>query len=214
MDAEILLRQRLVKETGQRRSRQTPAHRRWAHRLSYGRHAGPAPGNHRAASVLVILARGPQHWFIPLIVRPSTMRAHAGQVALPGGSRQADENACQCAMRETTEELGVDPSSYRIVGALSPVYIYVSNFLVEPWLAIAERGLQLHPNPDEVAEVLEFPCADLSQAELRGEHTIVRFGVDFVTPHLQWAGRRIWGATSSILGEVQELLSAVDWPQS
>ncbi|MFM7843297.1 MAG: NUDIX hydrolase [Planctomycetota bacterium] len=214
MDAEFLLRQRLAAGTGPGWSQGAPAHRHWAHRLSYGRHAGPAPWNHRAASVMVILARSPRHWFIPLIVRPSTMRAHAGQVALPGGSRQANENACQCAIRETSEEIGVDSTRYRIVGPLSPVYIYVSNFLVEPWLAIADEGLQFQPNPDEVSEILEFPCAELSNPKLRGEHTINRFGVDFLTPHLRWAERRIWGATSSILGEVQELLSTVNWPLS
>lgn len=213
-EAEQRIRAYLQRTDRRGPARVVAAHRRWAHRLSYGRHAGPAAWNHRSAAVMVILSRGEHGWFIPLIVRPTTMRAHAGQVAFPGGSRHVDETAYECAVRETREELGVEPNCYRVLGPLSPISIYVSNFLVEPWLAVAESGLALDPNPAEVAEVLEFPAAQLTDPSCYGEHRIERFGVDFQTPHLGYQNWRIWGATCSILGELRDLLDEVDWPRS
>src|SRR2546421_6106023 len=83
-----------------------PAQRVMAHRLAYGRHHGPVPDNARRAAVLLALHLTPAGWSLPAILRPETMKAHAGQISLPGGLIESDETAVQTALREFEEELG------------------------------------------------------------------------------------------------------------
>ena len=74
------------------------AQRAMAHRLAYGRHHGPAPDGARRAAVVVALERREGGWFIPAILRPETMKMHAGQVSLPGGLIEADETVAQAGL--------------------------------------------------------------------------------------------------------------------
>src|SRR2546421_5104540 len=91
------------------------AQRVMAHRLAYGRHHGPVPDDARRAAVLLALHRTPAGWSIPAILRPETMKAHAGQVSLPGGLVEANETLVQAALREVGEELGA-PTALLQVG--------------------------------------------------------------------------------------------------
>src|SRR3954463_13904941 len=91
------------------------AQRVMAHRLAYGRHHGPIPDDARRAAVLLALHRAAAGWTIPAILRPETMKAHAGQVSLPGGLIEVDETIAQTALREFEEELGAAASELRII---------------------------------------------------------------------------------------------------
>ncbi|HEX5102431.1 MAG TPA: CoA pyrophosphatase, partial [Pirellulaceae bacterium] len=146
------------------------AQRVMAHRLAYGRHHGPIPEGARRAAVLLALHQSPAGWSVPAVLRPPTMRSHAGQVSLPGGSTDADETAVQTALREMEEELGVPASELTVIGQLTPVYVYVSGFEISPVLAVAKEPLAYRPNPHEVAAVLELPLAQLCDPACRGEH--------------------------------------------
>ncbi|MDX1944553.1 MAG: CoA pyrophosphatase [Pirellulaceae bacterium] len=181
------------------------AQRAMAPELAYGRHGGPVPREARRAAVLLALNRTPDGWAIPAILRPVTMRAHAGQVSLPGGMREAGETAPEAALREFAEELGAATEGLEIVGALSPVFVFVSSFEVTPLVAIAHHPLALAPSPAEVAEVVWLPVARLVDPGCRGSHWIRRGELVFRAPHLAIGGREIWGATSLILAEFAAL---------
>ncbi|MEE2938046.1 MAG: NUDIX domain-containing protein, partial [Planctomycetota bacterium] len=64
---------------------------------------------------------------IPLTLRPKSLQHHAGQVCLPGGRLEGDENPSQAALREFEEELGVRPQVTCHCGELSALYVYASN---------------------------------------------------------------------------------------
>lgn len=184
------------------------ARRRCAPELSYGRHFGPPPYDARPAAVLALFYRRAGEWRLPLMLRPDHMLSHAAQVSLPGGRMEDQETPDACAVREFVEELGADPFGVRLIGRLSPVYIFGTNYRVTPCLAIAEGELMFRPNPEEVAELLEMPLAQLARGERRGEHRRSRYGIDYAAPHWDVAGQRVWGATCVILDELARRLAA------
>lgn len=187
------------------------AQRTMAHGLAYGRHHGPVPGDARQAAVLLALHRPNGGWSIPAILRPATMTSHAGQVSLPGGIVEVGETPTQAALREFEEELGVATQELKVVGQLSPVYVFVSGFAVTPVVAISPIPLQFRPNPEEVETVLELPLEALFEPAYRGKHKIERGGMSFSVPHFAIGGKQVWGATSLILAEFAALF-ATDLP--
>jgi len=186
------------------------AQRVMGHRLAYGRHHGPVPDDARRAAVLLALDRAAAGWSIPAILRPETLKAHAGQVSLPGGLVESDETVVQTALREFEEELGAVTSAMRVVGQLSPVYVFVSGFEVTPVVAVSEQPLKFRPNEHEVAAVLELPLAELIDPARRGRHEMERRGVRFSAPHFASAGQRVWGATSLMLAEFAGLFDILN----
>lgn len=183
------------------------AQRQMAHRLAYGRHHGPVPDDSRRAAVLLALHPTPLGWSMPAILRPDTMKSHAGQISLPGGLVETDETVAQTALREFEEELGATAADLRVLGRLTPIYVFVSGFEVTPLVAISTRPLTFSPNPHEVAAVVELPLTELCDPTYRGRHEINRCGLRFTVPHFAIANRQVWGATSLILAEFIALLS-------
>jgi 8-oxo-dGTP pyrophosphatase MutT (NUDIX family) len=182
--------------------------------LSYGRHFGPPPADARPATVLVLFYPIAGHWHLPLTVRPATMVVHAGQISLPGGRVEADETSQQAVLRELEEELGVRGADVELLGRMSPLYLFASNFQVMPWVAWCARRPQLTPATGEVAEVLELPLEHLLLPASRGAHTRRHRGVTLSAPHFQWGRHRIWGATAMILGELVALVERSSQPGS
>ena len=143
--------------------------------------------------------------------RPDYIGPHSGQVALPGGRREGDETLLQTALRETEEELGVDPASLVVLGALSPLYVRASNHLVYPFVATTAQRPVFRPCEREVAEVIEVALTRLRDHRYRGLEVVrfEQFGRVRV-PYFALPGTRIWGATGMILGEFLTVLELLD----
>ena len=183
------------------------AHRLFAPELAYGRHSGPPSHNCRQAAVLVLVYPYEQQWFIPTMVRSHEMKEHAGQIALPGGTIDAGETPEETALREFEEELGGSRKEIEVLGPLTSLYVFNSNFAVSPVLGVCTSRLAFQPSTDEVAELVEIPLGALMAAENHGSHTIHRRGLKFRAPHIQIGKHRVWGATCMILAEVMALLA-------
>jgi 8-oxo-dGTP pyrophosphatase MutT (NUDIX family) len=186
------------------------AQRRFEPALCYGRHFGPPTTRARAASVLVLLYPHEGDWRLPLTVRPATLVAHAGQISLPGGSVDPGETGPQAALRELEEELGVSRAEIELLGGLSPLYVFVSEFLVTPWVAVARERPAWAPSPFEVAELLELPLAHLLDPANQGRHARRQRGVELSAPHFLYGRHRIWGATSMILAELAAIIKEME----
>jgi len=166
-----------------------------------GRHYVPSP-TARVAAVLVLLYLHEGEWYLPLTLRPETLPDHPGQISLPGGSVEATESLQQAALRELDEELGVPAEGIELVGLLSPLYVFGSNFLVNPLVGVLAGRPAWVPSPSEVAEVIELPLKHLLDASQHGTHTRLFDGATRSVPHIAWQEHRVWGATSMILGEL------------
>lgn len=199
----------LVERLHERLRRPLPdctARRRFEPELSYGRHFGPVRHDARRAVVVILLHRAADAWQLPLILRPSTMSHHAGQISLPGGSIDPGESPQEAVLRELEEELGVPASQVELLGFLSPLQLFVSNFTVAPYVAAATGEIGFRINPAEVRELLLLPVAELVDPKNHSRHQRVQRGIVFDAPHIALGRRRIWGATAIILGELIALL--------
>lgn len=184
------------------------AHAAFAPELSYGRHQIPPLATARQAAVLILLYRADRGWQVALTRRPDSLARHAGQISFPGGAVDAAETIEEAALRELQEELGVGREGLRMLGRLSPVYVFGSNFHVTPCLAMARQRPHFRLNRAEVANLLEPAIVDLLDPQNLGRHRIWRGAISFETPHFAIAGERVWGATSMILAEFLSVLGS------
>ena len=178
------------------------AQSRFAPELSYGRHRGPIAFNAQHAAVLALLYPTEDGWCIPLTLRPEHLPSHASQICFPGGMSENGETSEQTALREFEEELGVAADNVQLIGSLSPIYVFNSNFWVTPLVGVAHAAPQFTPNPSEVAEVVVLSVDTLMNEASYGEHTIDQRSIRFRAPHITCGTHRIWGATSMIFGEL------------
>jgi 8-oxo-dGTP pyrophosphatase MutT (NUDIX family) len=185
----------------------SPVHRHLASELAYGRHFGPPAWNARQASVLILLYPHERKWRVLLTERPEHMIDHAGQISLPGGTNECGESPEQCAVREYTEELGTGSAGLQLVGRLSPLYVFASNFWVIPCVAVVSERPAFHPNEREVARLIELPLERLWDPQGRSTHVIERRGIRFRARDIVCGEDRVWGATGMILAELAQVTS-------
>jgi 8-oxo-dGTP pyrophosphatase MutT (NUDIX family) len=82
--------------------------------------------------------------------RAASLRAHSGQWALPGGRLDPGETLEEAALRELSEEVGLDLPPSEILGVLDD-YPTRSGYVITPVVAWLQDASALRPNPDEVA---------------------------------------------------------------
>jgi 8-oxo-dGTP pyrophosphatase MutT (NUDIX family) len=159
---------------------------------------------HAAGLLLFVPADGDAR--IVLTERAHTLDRHRGQISLPGGVIEANETVEHAALREAQEEIGIDPSTVEIAGALTPVDIPVSGFRLHPVLATMKAAPQYMPAGDEVARVLEVDVNELMIAERIVWRSLDREGRRIDFPAFAVHGVEIWGATAMVLAELLALL--------
>ena len=160
----------------------------------------------RKAGVLILLYPKDGRLRVLLTRRTERVLHHRGQISLPGGEQHPGESIEATALRETSEELGLDLGAVRVLGRLTPLYIPPSNYCVYPIVAHIASPLAFCPQPDEVAEVIEPPVDHLADpANIRRE-TWRYGGEDHEVPFYEFEGHKIWGATAMVLAEFLALL--------
>ncbi len=166
-------------------------------------HTGPP----RAAAVLILLYAQERRLFLPLTLRTETVRSHKGQISLPGGATEPeDDSLWATALREAQEEVGLTDAEP--LGALTPLYIAASHFLVHPFVGRLAGMPIWAPRADEVAQVITLPLDVLLDDDARREETWLLRGRPTRVPFYSWEGHIVWGATAMILAELEALLRA------
>jgi 8-oxo-dGTP pyrophosphatase MutT (NUDIX family) len=161
---------------------------------------GRSPEPRLASTLLLVYPGSDGHLRIPLTVRNAGLPAHPGEVSLPGGAVDPDDPSREAtALREAEEEVGIDPRTVRVHGALDDIWIPVSNFEIRPFVATSAARPELRPHTEEVTEIVELPVAVLLDPALVAEEEIAVRGLILRAAVYRHAGHRIWGATARTL---------------
>lgn len=160
------------------------------------------------AAVLIGLVSRPEGTHVLLTRRTDSLSNHAGQVSFPGGRIDpSDRSALHAALRETWEEVAIEPDTVDPIGFLDP-YVTTTGFHVLPLVARLRPDYHAIPNPLEVADAFEVPLAPL----LRGHQLMSHSGILKGRSRSYWEYRvgphRIWGATAAMLVNLGRRLGA------
>ena len=158
------------------------------------------------AAVLVPIVVHPPGLTVLFTQRTPHLRSHSGQVAFPGGRAEpGDASLERTALRETEEEIGLDPAAVEILARL-PDYRTRTGYVVTPVVGLLTAPLVLKPDPREVAEVFEVPLEFLLDERNRQRRTREFQGQQVGYYVFEYERRVIWGATAGMLVNLNRML--------
>lgn len=166
--------------------------------------------------MLVPLWRDPQGVWRLVVVRRSQGGVHSGQLAFPGGARDArDASLVDTALREAHEEIGLPAHAARVLAELPVVETRVSSFVITPFVAVVERPDEWRLDAREIAEVLEPELGLLLAPDARAHaHDLLPPGWEAVRlPYYPVGTHRLWGASERILHPLLARIAAGEWPE-
>lgn len=147
-----------------------------------------------------------------LTQRTAHLSTHSGQVAFPGGKvDETDRDVVDTALRESQEEVGLEPDQVQVLGTISD-YVTGTAFVVTPVVGLVNPRHTLTPNPHEVASVFEVPLAFLMNPAYHRRHALEAEGRRrewFSMPYQDGDEQRfIWGATAGMIRNFYRFLMA------
>lgn len=156
------------------------------------------------AAVLIAITDRPEPGIL-FLHRPSNMRAHAGQIAFPGGRIDPGETAVEAALREAWEELGIRPEDVRVIGT-GDVYRTGSGYEITPVIGVVPADLPIVPNPAEVSQWFEAPLDFVLDPVNETPRMVEYQGRTISLVEVIWQGHAIWGVTGAILHNLAKRL--------
>ena len=161
----------------------------------------------KPAAVLVPLIERAQGMTVLLTRRTESLSSHSGQISFPGGRvEQSDAAPVHTALRESEEEIGLEPARVEILGRLAN-YVVGTGYRITPVVGFVEAQQQFVRDEREVAEIFEVPLELVMEPDnYHREHMRIK-NVDRSYYVLPYGEYRIWGATASILANLRDTLS-------
>jgi 8-oxo-dGTP pyrophosphatase MutT (NUDIX family) len=158
------------------------------------------------AAVLVPIYEKDGQYHILFIKRTEWVEKHKGEISFPGGTYEArDKTLLDTALRESAEEINLNPDDVEVLGELNNVSSVKTNYAITPFLAFIPWPYDFKVDGHETEEIFEAPIATLmnigrSRQELRGSEKVTVYQYDY-------QGRIIWGATARILAEFLDIFA-------
>lgn len=158
------------------------------------------------AAILMPMYEKAEGYYIILTKRTEGVSYHKGQISFPGGGHQAGDKTFRAtALRESWEEIGLNPNDVEILGELDDTET-ITNFVISPFVAAIPYPYEFNPNPQEVEEIIEVPIAALLDKSNFKEEQKYRDGKLVYEYSFEYSGWVIWGATARILKQLLEVV--------
>lgn len=167
--------------------------------------------NPKQAAVLMLFYPKREQTYLALILRNTYNGVHSSQIAFPGGKVEAsDADFSATALRETHEEIGVNPAQINLIRPFTQIYIPPSNFMVYPFMGYSTTELVFALQEEEVAGLVELSLADfLDDRFIENKIMKTSYADAFEVPGFQVAEHFVWGATAMMLSELKETIKMV-----
>jgi 8-oxo-dGTP pyrophosphatase MutT (NUDIX family) len=146
-----------------------------------------------------------------LILRNTYPGVHSNQIGFPGGKAEnMDKDLLATALRETHEEVGVNPNDIQIIRSLSEIYIPPSNFEVRPYIGLYDKRKPFVKQEKEIEELVEVPLIDfMDDSKMTTQILSTSYAKNIEVPAFKLMGYTVWGATAMMLSEIKELFKQV-----
>jgi 8-oxo-dGTP pyrophosphatase MutT (NUDIX family) len=159
----------------------------------------------RQASILVPLYVDAGELWTLLTRRSESVPTHRGQIAFPGGGHETGEDPWSAALRESAEEIGLEPKSVLRLGELDEVAT-PTGFRIVPCVGAIPATFSALANPGEIDEVFAAPVSALANPRMV-EDREVRINGQRRTLRIYHVGRHlVWGVTARIVQNLLERL--------
>ena len=166
--------------------------------------------NSTPAAVLILLYLEDNEIHFFLTKRSNELEHHKGQISLPGGTQEENEKLTHTALRETQEEIGINKTSISIIGSMTPLFVPVTGFMINPFIGYSLNKLEPTPDPLEVEAIFSVNISDLlNEANRTIEQRNIR-GYDVEVPYFKLNNYEVWGSTSMILSEFRDLIKSIN----
>ena len=142
---------------------------------------------------------------IIFIERAEYEGTHSGQIAFPGGKREANDiDLLYTARRESEEELGIPITEGTMIGKLTPVYIPVSNYDVYPYVILHDTFPVLKPDLREVKSIIITSLLDFTKTDAihYKKMSILKDKPLANVPGFYIEDKWLWGASALIVNEL------------
>jgi len=161
------------------------------------------------AAVLILLFPFEDDIQFFLTKRTEDVEHHKGQISLPGGIRENNESLHETALRETKEEIGIDPNTIMNLGSLTPFFIPVTGYIVHPFIGWCKEKPSTKVHDVEVNQLFSVSISELLDENiLQNEEWNIR-GYDAIVPYYNFGKCKVWGATAAILSEFKLILKGI-----
>jgi 8-oxo-dGTP pyrophosphatase MutT (NUDIX family) len=168
------------------------------------------------SAVLAPAYRDPRGDVRLVFIRRSPHGIHGGQIAFPGGRREAsDASLLQTALREAHEEIGLDPAHVQVLAELPAVDTVATGYRIAPFLARLEGPPPTWKRQEtEIEEILEVRLDELADSALHGVEMwqLPGWREPREIPFFRMGGYKLWGATYKIVQPLVPRLVANEWP--
>lgn len=157
----------------------------------------------KLAAVLILIYPSGNSLFTFFIQRPVYKGVHSGQISFPGGKTEKDDrDLTHTALREASEEAGINPHRVEVLGSLTPLYIPVSDTEVTPVVGWTDRRPEFKIDTSEVVNIIEADLAIMANPGIVKEKPFPVRGEMLDVRYYDLNGNVIWGATAMIIHEL------------
>ena len=161
----------------------------------------------RPAAVLVPIFVKQGEVMVLFTKRASQIRYHRGHVAFPGGAvDRGDQSPEHAALRESLEEIGLDPQDVTVLGQLDDAMTYAPPFVIYPYVGTIPYPYSFKINANEVEKTIEVPLSSFLPGDSTADWNYGTLAEERYFPEFHVGGELIWGTTASIVANFLGIL--------